>query len=112
MSKKNILNQIEQLLENDNNLRLATEYELPFEIGKPYFIRTVTYFVTGRVKKIVGKFLVLEEAAWITDIGRFSDAMKSGIMDEVEPLDGEMYLNTDSITDAFPFPHKLPNKKK
>lgn len=113
MSKKNILIQIEKLLdENTNELSFRQVFELPFEIGKPYFIRTVTYFATGRVKAIVGQFLVLEDAAWIADTGRFSDAMSKGIMSEVEPVETDMYLNTASITDAFPFEHKLPRNQK
>lgn len=113
MSKQNILSQIEKMLEeNTNQIAFKQEFELPFEIGKPYFIRTVTYFATGRVKAIVGQFLVLEEAAWIADTGRFSDALAKGVMDEVEPIEGEMFINTASITDAFPWNHQLPREQK
>ena len=112
MSKQKILKQLEALLNEDETLLFKQEVELPFEIGKPYFIRTVTYFATGRVKNIVGQFLVLEEAAWIADTGRFSDAMAKGVMNEVEPIEGEMFVNTGSITDAFPFNHKLPREQK
>jgi hypothetical protein len=31
----------------------------PFVVGKAYFIRTVTYHLTGRVKEISGQFLIL-----------------------------------------------------
>lgn len=113
MNKTQLLEQLEKLISGENNiLSFKEEFDLPFEIGKPYFIRTVTYFATGRVKKIIGQFLVLEEAAWIADTGRFSDAMSKGIMDEVEPIEGEMFINTASITDAFPFSHKLPREQK
>lgn len=98
------------MLENDGSLTI--NHELPFEIGKAYFIRTVTYFATGRVKSIIGKFLVLEEAAWIADTGRFSDALAIGVMNEVEPVPGEMIINTDSVTDAFPWTHKLPDTQE
>ena len=33
----------------------------PFEIGKQYFIRTVTYHSTGKVKDIIGDYLILEK---------------------------------------------------
>lgn len=114
MSKKTILKQIEKLLtESDQeSVSLKQDIELPFEIGSAYFIRTVTYFATGRVKDIVGQFLVLEEAAWIADTGRFSDAMAKGVMDEVEPVEGEMFINTNAITDAFPWKHKLPQEQR
>jgi hypothetical protein len=112
MSKQTILKQIESLLETGDTLNFRQEFELPFNIGDAYFIRTVTYFATGRVKNIVGQFLVLEEAAWIADTGRFSDALSKGVMDEVEPIDGEMFVNTGSITDAFPWRYSLPRDQK
>lgn len=113
MSKQTVLKQIEKLLDkNGDTISFKQEHELPFEIGGAYFIRTVTYFATGRVKSIVGQFLVLEEAAWIADTGRFSTAMAKGIMDEVEPIEGEMFINTNSITDAFPWKHSLPKEVK
>jgi len=85
--------------------------ELPFKVGESYFIRTVTFHLTGRIKEIIGKFLVLEDASWIPDSGTFSNAIKEGKLDEVEPVD-EAIVNTDSITDAFSWKHKLPDKQK
>lgn len=111
-SAKSLLKQLETMIDSGGEIQFKQNHELPFEIGGAYFIRTVTYFATGRVKDIVGKFLVLEEAAWIADTGRFSDAMAKGVMREVEPIEGAMFLNTDSITDAFPFTHKLPREQK
>lgn len=113
MSKQTVLKQIEKLLETSGEtIAFKQEHEFPFQVGKAYFIRTVTYFCTGRVVDIVGQFLVLEEAAWIADTGRFSDALAKGVMDEVEPIEGQMFVNTSSITDAFPWKHKLPKDQK
>lgn len=85
--------------------------ETPFEVGKAYFIRTVTYHLTGEVRAIVGQFLVLEKAAWIADSGRFASAIGKGELNEVEPV-GDAIVNVNSITDAFPWKHDLPNKQK
>lgn len=82
-----------------------------FEIGKCYFIRTVTLYQVGRVVAISGQFVKLEDASWIADTGRFSDALKNGDFSEVEPV-GESYVNLSSIIDAFPWDHKLPQDKK
>ena len=86
--------------------------KIPFRVGKKYFIRTVTYFVTGKVKKISGGFLVLEDAAWIADTGRFNEAINKGTLSEVEPVDVTVYLNINSITDAYDWTHKLPREVK
>jgi len=63
------------------------------------------------VKAIVGKFLVLEQAAWIADSGRFMNAILEGKLDEVEPVK-ECFVNTDTIIDAFVWTHKLPTDQK
>jgi len=86
--------------------------EVPFKIGDAYFIRTVTYHMTGRVKAIVGQFLVLEDGAWIADSGRFMDAINKGILSEVEPVEVDMFVNINSITDAFLWKNKLPREQK
>jgi hypothetical protein len=80
-------------------------------VGKKFFFRTVTYHLTGRVKKIIGSILELEDAAWIADSGRFMTAIKSGTLNEVEPV-GIAFLNVNSITDFFPWTHKLPTEQK
>lgn len=99
-------------------LKLATKSksegatEVPFEVGGKYYFRTVTYHVTGQVKEIVGNFLVLKDAAWIADSGRFTDAITKGVLSEVEPVDDEVYVNVNSITDAYLWKNKLPREQK
>ena len=87
------------------------EDNLPFEVGKSYFIRTVTYHLIGKVKSTTGKFLTLEKASWIGDSGRFHNAIMEGKLDEIEPVE-EAIVNTDSITDAFLWKHELPRTQK
>lgn len=82
----------------------------PFKVGEKYYIRTVTHHQTGRVKEIHGKFLVLEQAAWIADSGRFMQAILDGELSEVEPVK-ECYVNMDTIIDAFPWNHSLPKNQ-
>lgn len=80
-------------------------------VGEKYFFRTVTYHMTGRVKKVIGSILELENAAWIADSGRFSDAIKKGNLLEVEPV-GRAYLNINTVVDFFPWVHPLPEIQK
>lgn len=80
-------------------------------VGEKFFFRTVTYHLTGRVKKVIGHILELENAAWICDSGRFMDAIKKGELNEVEPV-GRAYINIQSVTDFFPWKHKLPEEQK
>src|ERR1044072_14307 len=80
-------------------------------VGGKFFFRTVTYFLTGEVKKVVGRFVYLKNAAVIFDTGRFMECIKDGKVSEVEPV-GEAFVNLDSVTDFFPWKHKLPQDQK
>jgi peroxiredoxin len=80
-------------------------------VGKKLFIRTVTYHMTGRVTKRMGTFIEMEDAAWIADSGRFSNAIKKGVLDEVEPVE-TMWVNLNSVVDFFPWKHELPKTQK
>jgi len=80
-------------------------------IGKKWFFRTVTYHLVGMVTKIMGNFLVLENASWIADSGRFMDCLKKGTLNEVEPC-GPAFINISTVTDFFPWNHDLPKDQK
>lgn len=80
-------------------------------IGKKFFIRTVTYHLVGEVTKRIGSMLQLKDASFIGDSGRFSNAIKNGTLDEVEPV-GIAFVNLNAITDFFPWKHKLPKEQK
>lgn len=85
---------------------------MPFKIGECVFIRTVTMNMTGRIKAITGKFITLEDAAWIADSGRFYDALLNGTLSEVEPVVGDMRVNSDTFVDVFEWKHPLPKEQK
>jgi len=80
-------------------------------LDNSYFFRTVTYHLIGRVVGFMGNFLILEEASWVADSGRFMNAIKDGTLDEVEPV-GNAFINLESVTDFFPWNHDLPDKQK
>ncbi len=80
-------------------------------VGKSFYLRTVTYHLVGRVEKIFGNFLQLEEASWIADSGRFMQTIKNGELDEVEPV-GVGFVNLGAVVDFFPWNHPLPKEQK
>lgn len=79
----------------------------PFSIGASYVVRTVTMIVVGRVVGVVGQFLVLSDAAWVADTGRFSDFLAKGLVNEVEPAEGRVFLGLGSIIDVYEWRHTL-----
>ena len=80
-------------------------------IGKKFFFRTVTYHMVGKVVKFLGSFVVLEDAAWVADSGRFSNCILKGEVSEVEPVETAM-INLNSVTDFFPWKFNLLRKQK
>lgn len=72
-----------------------------WEIGKIYLIRTVTMIDTGRLVAVTNHELVLEDAAWVADTGRFSKAVEDAEFGEVEPFpSGRVIIGRGSIIDA------------
>lgn len=82
-----------------------------WSVGKKYFIRTATMYNVGRLKIVTDKELVLENASWIGDTGRFHECLKNGKFSEVEDFISDVIVNRDSIIDATEWTHELPNKK-
>lgn len=77
--------------------------------GQAVFVRTVTHHYTGRVESISDRWLVLTECAWIADDGRFSVALATGTLNEVEPFpDGAVWIGVGTILDLSAWSHDLP----
>ncbi len=83
-----------------------------FKIGQSYFIRTVTYHCTGRLVAVTDTDLLLLDAAWIADSGRFADALEGGTLSEVEPIPGEHIVSRGALVDATIWGHPLPREQK
>jgi len=49
-----------------------------YEIGQCYLIRTVTYATVGRVVRRTSTALVMNQASWVADTGRFGEALSGG----------------------------------
>ena len=64
----------------------------PYEIGGKYFIRTVTHHYTGILLAVYDNELLLENACWIPDDGRFFDSM----------------IDFKKFKEIEPFPKKSP----
>lgn len=64
--------------------------EGPWEIGKAYFVRTVTMAIHGTLVDVTPQELVFVGAAWIADTGRFHQFV-TGKSDpsEIEPFPRE-----------------------
>ena len=100
---------VEKLLAIAVNDGVTGSTDHPFKEGESYFIRTVTYHFIGTIKEIVGKWIILKDASWVADSGRFHEALEKGTLNEIEYMD-KAIINMDTITDATIWIAKVPKK--
>jgi hypothetical protein len=95
------LKQIRDLLRSIFNTEATTQPH-PYEIGKTYFLRTVTYHFTGRLVAVFAQELLFEDCAWIPEDGRFADAVATGNFHEVEPFPkgSRVIIGRGTVTDT------------
>jgi hypothetical protein len=88
----------------------------PFEIGENYFIRTVTMSFVGKLKAVFDDALVLSEASWVADSGRFHNMLKSGLQSEsgseIEPFIKDVIVSRGALIDATVYDFPLPIAQK
>ena len=106
MELRDIFKNLEELLGVEKNRneydswKRKFEYN-PWEIGRKYFIRTVTMHLTGELIAVGPQELVLKNAAWIADSGRFNEALRDiKKCNEVEPFLRPVIIGRGAIIDA------------
>ena len=83
----------------------------PFVVGETWVFRCVTNYLVGRIAQIYPMWIVLEDASWIPDTGRWHEFMAQGRASEVEPCpDGKWVIAAGAVVDCGPWPHKLPRQ--
>lgn len=108
-------NEFKPVLENFRPVTpLRSTQNQPYKVGANYFIRTVTHHLTGKLVRVTSKELVLVDAAWIADDGRFMNCLAEGKPKEVEPFpDGlEVLVGRGALIDAVEWKHKLPREQR
>ena len=81
-------------------------------LGRNYLIRTVTMIQIGKLKAITDKELLLSEACWVADTGRFNEALSNGTLNEVEMFTRDVIIGRGAIVDATEWISELPKTSK
>lgn len=76
----------------------------PYTIGKQWHVQTATAYYVGTLEAVTEGELVLADAAWVADTGRFNEYMKGGKPNEMEPCNGPVIINRGAIISAMPRP--------
>ena len=95
--------------------KTKTKMKRVLRIGNKVLVRTVSYFLIGEIVRIDQGFLMLSEASWVADTGRFHEALQNGTLNEVEPVltkDGCAEVSLGAIVDVFTWDHALPRAAK
>ncbi len=108
-----LIEEQEQQEQENNNGEIM---EHPYELGKNYYIRTVTYATLGKLIYVGEKELKLSDAAWVADQGRMTDALGQGVdkqeSSEIEMFNQDVIIGRGAVVDATVYTHKLPTEKK
>jgi len=84
----------------------------PWVIGEKYFILTVSMFYTGKLTAIYEDELVLSEAAWIPDTGRFNEFLANPEKaNDIEPFQNDAIIGRGSIVAATVIPSLVRSVK-
>jgi hypothetical protein len=108
MQNEKVIELLCSLVKNES----SQESDCSLEVGKCYLIRTVTMMYTGRLECITKEDFVLSDAAWIADSGRYSTALRTGELNEVEPYPNRVSVARASRVDAAEWNHPLPRETK
>lgn len=89
-----------------------SETDRMFEIGEKVLIRTVTFTAIGRVVKENSLAVWLDDACFVASTGRFSQALRTGELDELETCPGTRRIAIGGIVDVDQWTHELPSETK
>jgi len=105
---------IGELKEINSLLGNQQQKKHPFQVGKNYFIRTVTMILVGKLEEVFDNELVLSTVAWVADTGRFADCLEKGesSINDIEPFKDDVIVGRNSIIDATLWDHDLLTKQK
>lgn len=110
--EKIVLNGVEYVRADQVVVSLPQNPEHPLTVGNAIFVRTVTGYYTGRLAEITATDLLLAEAAWIADTGRWNNALVTGQLDDVEPYPDPVSVSRGSVVDVTTWNHPLPREVK
>lgn len=90
--------------------KTTTQAQTPIRVNNTVFIRTVTLYYTGIITAVSKEEIVLKDAAWIASTGRWNTALKTGVLEEVEPYpDGSLVsVNRGAVIDVCDWKHPAP----
>lgn len=94
--------------------KTSTEVQSPLRVGNVVLIRTVTHYDLGRIAALTRDEVILDDASWVADTGRFGVALETGTLSEVE-VSKKCHIvsvSRGAIVDVWDWKHALPTETK
>ncbi len=100
----------EELFETSSD---KPDIELIGEVGKHYFVRTVTFAYIGRLSALTSDIFQLDNATWIAATGPFGQFVRTGDTEEKDsyPCNLKINLRRALIIETFEWPSDLPDSE-
>lgn len=84
----------------------------PYTIGQSYLIRLFTHYWIGKLLAVYENELVLKNASWIADTGRYHKAVDIENLVEIEPRKGPIVIGRGALIDCAEWNADLPTEPK
>ena len=110
--EKIVLNGVEYVRADQVVAVPLQKIEHPLTVGNAVFVRTVTGYYTGLLAEITNTDLLLTDAAWIADTGRWNNALVTGQLEDIEPYPDPTSVSRGSVVDVTTWKHPLPRTVK
>ena len=81
-----------------------------FQPGDNVMVQTVTFFWVGQVQSVVNGYLILDNASWVADTGRFDECLDKGTLAEKCVIKKHSpRISLASVVAVLPWTAKLPS---
>ena len=80
--------------------QISSDTSHVYEVGQNYLVETVTKYFLGKLVRVTEQELLLDEASWIADTGRYNECLRDGVANEVEPCPGSVIVGRGAIVSA------------
>lgn len=82
------------------------------QVGRGYLFRTATDYWSGILIDQTATELLIDRAAWISETGRLSQALRNNSFEEVEPVPGPFPLERQGLMASIPLTGDPPTEQK
>jgi hypothetical protein len=84
-----------------------TEQDHPYVVGRLLHVETATKYYLGTCTCVTDGELILGDAAWIPNTGRAHKYFAGGAPEEMEPLNGPVFISRGAIVAVVPINHSI-----